>query len=392
MKFQELHIHSNLLHILDQAGLKNLTPIQELAIPQILKKNDLLAIAPTGTGKTEAFSIPILQRYLTKETPLSSKTLILNPTRELAIQTQLRFNDLAQNSAVKTILICGGQSYDQQIEELNQHPSVIIATPGRLLDLFLQGKILLEAIHTIVIDEFDQLLQLGFMKEVNQILNHLPKDRQNLFLSATLPNDLLRIANKTLQNPYRIEITTDQKNTNIEEKVFYVDKTDKKKLINYLIQQNPADQILIFSRTTHAVDRIVQDLKREEIRAEALYADKSQKNRIQILTDFKEKKIHILVATDLVARGIDIENLPVVINYEIPDTAEGYTHRIGRTGRNTAIGKAYTFCDAEDNSKWIQLQLALNKQIKIEDQHPYVLSWQKMISTSELKKGKRRKK
>lgn len=392
MKFQDLHIHPSLLSILEQSGLINLTPIQALTIPEILNNKDLMSIAPTGTGKTEAFAIPILHRYCTQETSLQDQTLILNPTRELAIQTHTRITSLTQGNQISTISICGGQSYEQQIHDLAQHPTIIVATPGRLLDLFAQGIFSFNTIKTLVIDEFDQLLTLGFMKEVNQILHELPKERQSLFFSATLPNDILRIANKTLQNPVKIEIEKEQKKTSIEERVFYVDKTNKKKLINYLIKLNPEEQILIFSRTTHAVDRIVKDLKKEGILAEALYADKSQKNRTQVLDAFKAKEIQILVATDLLARGVDIENLPMVINYEVPDHDALYLHRIGRTGRNMVSGKAFTFCDAEDNHKWIQLQLSLNKQIQIEDQHPYVLGWEQMISTSELKKGNRRKK
>ncbi|WP_447769055.1 DEAD/DEAH box helicase [Sphingobacterium faecium] len=392
MKFQDLHIDSSLLSILAQLDFINLTPIQELAIPQILDKKDLISIAPTGTGKTEAFTIPILHRYYTQEASLKDQTLILNPTRELALQTQARIAALTQGNHIATISICGGQSYDQQIEALSHHPTLIIATPGRLLDLFAQGTFSFHSIKTLVIDEFDHMLELGFMKEVNQILQELPHERQNLFFSATLPNDILRIANKTLRNPLKIEIKKEITNTTIEERVFYVDKTNKKKLINYLIELNPEEQILIFSRTTHGVDRIVQDLRKEGILVEGLYGDKSQKNRMQVLSTFKANQIQILVSTDLLARGVDIENLPLVINYEVPDQDTLYLHRIGRTGRNMVSGKAYTFCDAEDNHKWIQLQLSLNRQIRIDDQHPYVLSWEQMISTSELKKGNRRKK
>lgn len=392
LKFQDLHIHSHLLSILTQSGFTDLTPIQELAIPQILRRQDLISIAPTGTGKTEAFAIPILHRYHTQEASLQDQTLILNPTRELALQTQARITALTQGNHISTVSICGGQAYDQQIEALSQHPTLIIATPGRLLDLFAQGIISFHSIKTLVIDEFDQMLELGFMKEVNQILQALPSERQNLFFSATLPNDILRIANKTLKNPLKIEIKKEIKNTAIEERVFYVDKSNKKKLIKYLIDLNPQEQMLIFSRTTHGVERIVQELRKDGILAEALYGDKSQKNRTHVLNAFKAKDIQVLVATDLLARGVDIENLPMVINYEVPDQEALYLHRIGRTGRNGVSGKAYTFCDAEDNHKWIQLQLALHKQIKIDDQHPYVLSWDQMISTSELKKGNRRKK
>lgn len=391
LKFQDLHIHSSLLAILQQSGLINLTPVQELVIPHILNKKDLISIAPTGTGKTEAFAIPILHKHLTQKNPNPDQTLILNPTRELAIQTQTRITNLIQDSAITIISICGGQAYDIQIRALSQNPTIIVATPGRLLDLLNQGKISLDSIKTLVIDEFDQLLALGFMKDVSQILNHLPKDRQNIFFSATLPNDILRIANKTLKNPIKIEIKKEINNLNIEESVFHIDKTNKKKLIKYLIALNPEEQILIFSRTTHAVDRIVEDLKKQGIQAEALYGDKSQKNRMQLLAAFKAKEIHIIVATDLLARGVDIKNLPLVINYEVPDSSTLYMHRIGRTGRNGVTGKAYTFCDAEDNNKWIQLQLSLNKHIKIVDQHPFVLSWEKMISSSQVKAAKRKK-
>lgn len=391
MKFQDLNIHSSLLTILEQSGFTTPTPVQELVIPLIIAKKDLLTIAPTGTGKTEAFAIPILHQYLTQKIAPHEQTLILSPTRELALQTQERIAHLLSDQTLSTIAIFGGQAYDIQLNILSQNPTIIVATPGRLLDLFNQGEISFNSIKTLVIDEFDQLLTLGFMKEVNQILQHLPKDRQSLFFSATLPNDIVKVANKTLKDPVKIEIKKDTSTVNIEEKVFYVDKSNKKKLIKYIIESYPNEQMLIFSRTTHAVDRIVQDLKKEGMRAEALYGDKSQKNRIQLLTDFKAKEIQIIVATDLLARGVDIENLPLIINYEVPDSESIYTHRIGRTGRKMQQGKAYTFCDAEDNNKWIQLQLSLKKHIKIEDQHPFVLSWQQMISSSQSKAGKRKK-
>lgn len=392
MKFQDLNIHPSLLPILEQSGFTTLTSVQELVIPHILNKKDLISLAPTGTGKTEAFTIPILHRYFTQEITLQEQTLILNPTRELALQTQSRINKLIQDSPITTITLVGGQSYDMQIAGLLHNPTIIIATPGRILDLINQGKITCNSIKTLVIDEFDQLLQLGFIKEVNQIINHLPNKKQSLYFSATLPTDILKIANKTLKNPVKIEINKEVRKCMIEESVFYVDKTNKKKLIKYLLELNPQNQILIFSRTTHAVDRIVEDLKKEGIVAEGLYADKALKNRTQLLTSFKSKEIQILVATDLLARGVDIENLPIVINYEVPDSDSNYMHRIGRTGRNMTTGKAYTFCDAQDNNKWIQLQLSLNRQIKINDQHPFILSWEQMISTSQLKTARRKKK
>ncbi|MCS3554363.1 MULTISPECIES: DEAD/DEAH box helicase [unclassified Sphingobacterium] len=392
MKFQDLNIHSSLLSILEQSGFTILTSVQELVIPHILNKKDLIAIAPTGTGKTEAFTIPILHRYFTQEITLQEQTLILNPTRELALQTQSRINKLIQSYPVTTITLVGGQAYDMQLAGLLQSPTILIATPGRILDLIDQGKITCNTIKTLVIDEFDQLLQLGFIKEVNQILKHLPNKKQSLYFSATLPKDILKIVNKTLKNPIKIEIEKEVKKCTIEESIFYVDRTNKKNLIKYLIELNPEEQILIFSRTTHAVDRIVADLKKEGIVAEGLYADKAQKNRTQLLTAFKSKEIQILVATDLLARGVDIENLPIVINYEVPDSDSLYTHRIGRTGRSMTTGKAYTFCDAQDNNKWIQLQLSLNRQIKINDQHPYILTWEQMISTSQVKTAKKKKK
>jgi ATP-dependent RNA helicase RhlE len=251
------------------------------------------------------------------------------------------------------------------------------------LDFIEQGIIDLKTIDTLVIDEFDQLLDLGFTKELNKIIGTLPAERQTIFSSATKTVEIEKIVRKRLSNPVEINLEAKTKKGQIEESVLYVDKNDKKNLLRYLLENRVSRQVIVFTRTVHAVERIATDLDRHGISCSALYGDKSQQKREEIIDKFRQKEVRVLIATDLLARGVDFPDLEAIINYEIPDSPELYTHRIGRTGRSEAAGKAFTFCDAEDNEKWIKLQLSLKRQIKIDDQHPYLLSWEKMLSSSQ---------
>ncbi len=382
LNFSTLKLDKLLTANLEKQKLSSLTPVQERAIPAILEGRDCLAIAPTGTGKTEAFAIPIIQRLKTKVTTDRLSVLILLPTRELCIQTQQRITNLIEGMELIIASFYGGGTYESQLDAYPQ-AQMILATPGRLLDFMDQGVIDLKTIDTLVIDEFDQLLDLGFAADINKIINTLPTERQTIFSSATKTVEIEKIVRKRLNSPVEIIIDAVVKKAQIEESVLYVDKNDKKSLLRYLLENRSSGQAIVFTRTVHGVERIETDLNRNGISCSALYGDKSQQKREEIIAKFRQKEIRVLIATDLLARGVDFPELKAIINYEVPDSPELYTHRIGRTGRSEADGKAFTFCDAEDNEKWIRLQLSLKRQIRIDDQHPYLLSWEKMLSSSQ---------
>lgn len=382
MNFSALQLNKLIFSNIEKQKLSVLTAVQERVIPALLDGKDCLAIAPTGTGKTEAFAIPLVQHLLEKGQREHASVLILLPTRELCIQTKDRIAKLIEGTSLGIACFYGGGTYESQLAD---YPSahLILATPGRLLDFLEQQVINLKSINTLVIDEFDQLLDLGFALEINKIMQALPTERQSIFVSATRTAEMDKIVQKRLKNPIEIVVENQLKKGKIHEYVMYVDKNDKKNLIRHLLENRINSQVLIFTRTVHAAERIVTDLQRNGISALALYGDKSQQQREDIVSKFRSSENRVLIATDLLARGIDFPNLEAIINYEVPDSPETYTHRIGRTGRSQADGMAITLCDAEDNQKWIKLQLALNKQIQIDDQHPFLLSWEKMLSSSQ---------
>ncbi|MGJ1446228.1 DEAD/DEAH box helicase [Sphingobacterium spiritivorum] len=392
MNFQELNLSRLLIEKLNTFQITEPTRIQKAVIPNILKGKDVLAISPTGTGKTEAFVLPVLH-LLTVNKQSEHKTLILSPTRELAQQTYLRILNCTPSEVnINTISIFGGQSYEKQASELSTDPAIVVATPGRLLDLMDQKLIDLSAFKKVVIDEADELLQLGFMAALFRILGHLPANKQTLLFSATFPKELEELVPKILHQPFRFEVQNrEAEQSQIHQYLLFVDKNDKKNLIKYLIDHYKIDAALIFTRTTHGVDRIVSDLQKHGLTAQGLYGDKSQAVRTAIVEDFKNRNFNFLVATDIASRGLHLDDLDHVINYEIPDTAEQYMHRIGRTARGIRDGYTYTFCDAEDNPNLIKLQIALKKNIPILSEHPYVLSWQKMLAHKELKSNSKRK-
>ena len=382
LNFSILKLDKSLSANLEKRKLSSLTPVQERAIPAILEGRDCLAIAPTGTGKTEAYAIPIIQRLRTKVTADRLSVLVLLPTRELCIQTQQRITNLIEGMDLIIASFYGGGTYESQLEVYpNAH--MILATPGRLLDFLDRGSIDLKTIDTLVVDEFDQLLDLGFAADINKIINKLPAERQSIFSSATKTAEIEKIVRKKLNTPVEIIIDTALKKGQIVESVMYVDKNDKKSLLVHLLENRISRQAIVFTRTVQGVERIETALNRNGVSCLALYGDKSQQKREEIIAQFRRKEVRVLIATDLLARGVDFPDLEAIINYEVPDSPELYTHRIGRTGRSEADGKAFTFCDAEDNEKWIKLQLALKRQIRIDDQHPYLLSWEKMLSSSQ---------
>lgn len=394
MDFSVFNLHPLLAKALEVQQFSCPTAIQKEAIPALLQGRDVLGIAPTGTGKTEAFAIPIIQQLLVNPTEDSRPlALIISPTRELALQTFNRFEALISAMPLTAACIYGGKSYDSQLAALAKAPQIIVATPGRLLDLVDQKLIDLNKIQQYILDEGDQLLDLGFLASIHLLKKVLPSSCQKALFSATFPETIAKLGNQLLIDPLKISLVSDLPKAAISDFICFVDKVDKKKLILFLLQEFKLKQLLIFTRTTAAVDRIVADLRKNELAAEGLYGDKGQLVREQTIAQFRQSHTQVLVATDIAARGIDIPALSAIINYEIPDTIETYTHRIGRTGRASEQGFAFTFCDAEENSKFITLQMAAKKTFAIYDQHPYLLSWEKMLSTKQVQpKGKAKKK
>lgn len=388
MLFSQLRLIEPILKAVESEGYQKPTPIQEKAIPNILKLKDLLGCAQTGTGKTAAFAIPMLQilhmRHL-KTNKKAIKALVLTPTRELAIQIQDSFNAYGKNLPVKNTVIFGGVGQQPQVDALRKGVDVLVATPGRLLDLMNQGHISLSEIEIFVLDEADRMLDMGFINDVKKVVSKLPSKRQTLFFSATMPPEIQKLANTILQEPVMVEVTPVSSTAEtINQSVYFVDKPDKRKLLKHLLDELNIDHTLIFTRTKHGADRIAKDLAKDGIKAAAIHGDKSQGARQRALTEFKERKLRVLVATDIAARGIDIDDLTYVFNYDLPNVPETYVHRIGRTGRAGANGNAISFVDAEENEYLIAIHKLIKKVIPIVEDHPYPLSWKSMLASKEV--------
>ncbi len=375
MLFEDLNLIEPILKALKQEGYTQPTPIQEQSIPLILKGKDLLGCAQTGTGKTAAFAIPILQLlYQQKQQHKEQKTiksLILTPTRELAIQIEESFNAYGRNTGLKHLVIFGGVSQNPQTEALRRGVDILVATPGRLLDLMNQRFVNLEHIQILVLDEADRMLDMGFVNDVKKVIAKLPAKRQTLFFSATMPSEIQQLANTILRNPEKVEVTPVSSTAEtIEQALFYVDREDKRSLLLHLLKDKEIRTALVFTRTKHGADKVVKDLLRANITAEAIHGNKSQNARQRALSNFKARTTRILVATDIAARGIDVDELTHVINYELPNVPETYVHRIGRTGRAGASGTALSFCDGEETEFLRDIHKLINKNIPVSD-HPY---------------------
>ncbi|WP_293298781.1 DEAD/DEAH box helicase [Pedobacter sp. UBA4863] len=388
MLFSQLRLIEPILKAVESEGYTQPTPIQEKAIPNILKLKDLLGCAQTGTGKTAAFAIPMLQilhmRHL-KTNKKAIKALVLTPTRELAIQIQESFNAYGKNLPTKNTVIFGGVGQQPQVDALKKGVDILVATPGRLLDLMNQGHVNLSEIEIFVLDEADRMLDMGFINDVKKVVGKLPAKRQTLFFSATMPAEIQKLANTILNEPVMVEVTPVSSTAEtINQAVYFVDKPDKRKLLKHLLDELNIDHTLIFTRTKHGADRIARDLAKDGIKAAAIHGDKSQGARQRALTEFKERKLRVLVATDIAARGIDIDDLTHVFNYDLPNIPETYVHRIGRTGRAGANGNAISFVDAEENEYLIDIQKLIKRTIPIVEQHPFPLSWQTMLAKKEV--------
>jgi len=367
------------LRALNHEGYTKPTPIQEQSIPVLLQRKDLLGCAQTGTGKTAAFAIPILQLLHTdelyKKGPVGIKTLILTPTRELAIQIGESFSAYGRHLRIGHTVIFGGVSQKSQTDALRAGVDILIATPGRLLDLMNQRYVKLEQISTFVLDEADRMLDMGFIHDVKKIISRIPVKRQTIFFSATMPQEISSLANSILTNPVRVEVTPVSSTANtIQQKLYYVDKNNKKHLLLDLLKDREINTALVFTRTKHGADRVAKDLIRSGVSAEAIHGNKSQNARQRALSNFKSQQTRVLVATDIAARGIDIDSLSHVINFELPNIPETYVHRIGRTGRAGASGISISFCDSEEKAYLKDIHKLIGKAIPVVDDHAYPMS------------------
>lgn len=373
MSFQSLNLIDPILKALNAEGYKTPTPIQQQAIPLVLEKKDLLGCAQTGTGKTAAFAIPILQiLHQQKNNRPGIKALILTPTRELAIQIDESFAAYGKFTAIKHTVIFGGVSQFSQVQSLKKGTDVLIATPGRLLDLIGQGFIKLDQLEIFVLDEADRMLDMGFIHDVKKVIARLPQRRQTLFFSATMPAEIQKLANMLLTHPSKVEVAPQSSTVEkIEQSLYFTNKTDKQKLLLHLLDERNIPNALVFTRTKHGADKVVKFLSRAQIKAAAIHGNKSQNARQNALKDFKNGGIKVLVATDIAARGIDIDDLSHVFNYDLPNVPETYVHRIGRTGRAGNSGIAISFCDADEKSELRDIVKLVTKPIPVVEGHPF---------------------
>ena len=353
MKFDDLKLHPFLLKAVKDEGYINPTKIQEKAIPHILNKKDILGSAQTGTGKTAAFALPILHLMIVDKNEPSFKrinVLVVTPTRELAIQIGENFTTYSKYTDINNTVIFGGVKQIKQTDKLKKGIDILIATPGRLLDLMSQGYISLKDISYFVLDEADRMLDMGFINDIKKIIDKLPRQRQSLFFSATMPNNILKLSNSILNYPEKVSVhQTSATADTVDQLIYYTNKSDKRALLTDILKNKVLSQVLIFSRTKHGADRLVKNLKKKKIAAVAIHGDKSQPQRQRALKSFKNKEVRVLVATDIAARGIDIDKLNFVINFDIPNEPETYVHRIGRCGRAGEKGQSISICEPEEN-------------------------------------------
>ena len=389
MSFKKINLSQSIQKALIDEGYSTPTPIQESAIPVVLEGKDLLGCAQTGTGKTAAFALPILHILNNKKIEgfrrRTIRSLIVTPTRELAVQIEESFKAYGKYTGLKTAVVFGGVKQRPQTDKLKKGVDILIATPGRLLDLIDQTYISLHGVELFVLDEADRMLDMGFINDVKKIIAKLPAKRQSLFFSATMPEEIVKLARTILHKPVKIEITPESPTAEkIDQSIYYVAKSDKKALLAHLLKDPAIESALVFTRTKHGADNVARYLSRGKIQTEAIHGDKAQSTRQRALNNFKAKKTRVLVATDIAARGIDIDELSHVINFEIPNQAETYVHRIGRTGRAGMEGIALSLCDQDEKAYMKDINKLVSKPINIVEDHPYVLSGQ----TSEKPKQK----
>jgi len=394
MTFKDLGIIEPILKALEAEGYTHPTPIQEQSIPILLNRNDLLGCAQTGTGKTAAFSIPIIQHIHNSKIHVKGKrkitALIVTPTRELAIQIGENCTKYSKFTHVNNTVIFGGVKQGAQTNALRNGVDILIATPGRLLDLMNQGYISLKDIKHCVLDEADHMLDMGFIHDIRKIIAALPNKRQSLFFSATMPQSIVKLSQSILGNPEKVTIKPEQATAEkVEQALYYVSKKSKTKLLTHIIQENDIDSVLVFSRTKHGANKIVKQLGKVQIKAEAIHGNKSQGARQRALENFKNRDTRVLIATDIAARGIDVDELELVVNYDLPNVAETYVHRIGRTGRAKNSGLAISFCNIEERAYLKDIQKLIDQKIPVVTKHPFADEVEEMPTKKKPTRGER---
>jgi len=376
MQFKELKIIEPILKALHDEQYSVPTSIQERAIPLILDRKDVLGSAQTGTGKTAAFAIPILQHLFLEpqrqKGQLKIRALVITPTRELAIQIEESFSTYGKYTGIRNTVIFGGVTQGTQTRALSRGVEILVATPGRLLDLMDQGFVRLNDIEYFVLDEADRMLDMGFIHDIRKIIAKLPTKRQSLFFSATMPDTIVELSRKILNNPVKVDVSPISSTADtLQQYLYYTNKDSKRDLLLHILEDSDIDQVLLFSRTKHGSDKIAKYLSQNEIRTAAIHGNKSQNHRQKVLKQFKDRELRVLVATDIAARGIDIEKLKYVINYDIPNVAETYVHRIGRAGRAGDTGISISICDPEENAFIRDIEKLIRQKIEIVNDNPF---------------------
>jgi ATP-dependent RNA helicase RhlE len=372
MQFQDLKLVPPLLRAINAEGYTEPTPIQEQAIPHVLVGKDLIACAQTGTGKTAAFALPILQRLSTMPPKNGIRVLVLSPTRELASQIGDSFAAYGRHLGFKHTVVFGGVGQQPQVKALQRKVDILVATPGRLLDLITQGIIHLHTVEIFVLDEADRMLDMGFINDVRRVIKLLPTKRQTLLFSATMPQDIQDLADRILINPVHVEVTPQATTVEkIDQSIYFVDTKAKTDLLLHLLVDKGVSRVLVFTRTKHRADKVTKQLSHVNISAEAIHGNKSQTARERALANFKAGRTRVLVATDIAARGLDIDDVTHIINYDMPNIPESYVHRIGRTARAGASGIAYSFVDAEERAYLRDIEKITRQKIAVVTDHPY---------------------
>ncbi len=397
MTFEKLNLIEPILAALKEKNYTTPTPIQQQTIPLILNNHDVLGCAQTGTGKTAAFAIPIIQHIQKMEAGQKGKctlrALIVTPTRELAIQIDDNIKSYSKHTFVRHAVIFGGVKQHQQVNQLKNGVHVLTATPGRLLDLISQGILSLDTIRLFVLDEADRMLDMGFINDIKKLLKLLPEKRQSLFFSATMPKSIVALSQSILNNPKKVEVNPVSSTAEtIQQFVYKTNKKSKPELLLHILENEDIDQVLVFSRTKHGADRIVRNLKKKNISSAAIHGDKAQNQRQKALGDFKEGKIRVLVATDIAARGIDIDKLKYVINYDIPNESESYVHRIGRSGRAGEDGIALSLCEPEELDYLNDIEKLIGQKLKLIHDHPFPQTDQPMTEAEKKEAEKEKQK
>ena len=400
MQFKELGLNKPIVRAIEEQGYENPTLVQEQTIPLVIEKKDVIASAQTGTGKTAAFALPILQNLFDRQDASKKgkkiRALIVSPTRELALQIEENFNKYSKYTNLRTGIVYGGVSFEPQKDVIRKGIDILIATPGRLLDLHKQDIVHLDFIETLVLDEADLMLDMGFIDDINKIVRLCPEEKQQLLFSATMPYKVVELAKEVLKDAVKIEVApTSSTVKGVEQLLYYVPKPKKIELCLHILRNTVKGNVIIFRRTKYGVDKLEKTLLRNGYKVDSIHGDKTQNLRQEALQKFKNGDVNILIATDVAARGIDIKNVDAVVNFDLPNISETYVHRIGRTGRAGKNGVAYSFCSADERDYVLSIQKLINKHIDVVEEHPYPLdpkakpAVHKSPNSSKYRKGRK---